>query len=78
MFDAFVALMLVAEPVLVIEFRSPARLEVLIPLMSLFSRSIFLTGAHMYRIDRRPWAVTAATTVALLFAMAYAIGEGVG
>ena len=54
------------------------RLEVLIPFLSLFFGSIFLMGATMYGINRRLWTVTAATTTALLPAMLYAIGKGVG
>ena len=78
MFDAFVVLLVVVEYVLVIEWRSPARLEVLVPLVSLFFGSIFLMGAPMFRINPKLWAVTAMTAAALLSAMLYAMSKGVG
>jgi len=78
MFDAFVVLLVVVEYVLAIEWRSPGRPEVLVPLVSLFFGCIFLMGAPMLRISRRLWAVTALTATALLFAMLYAMSKGVG
>jgi hypothetical protein len=78
MFDAFVVLLVVVEYVLAIEWRSSGRLEVLVPLVSLFFGSIFLMGAPMLRINRRLWTVTAVTATALLSAMVYAMSKGVG
>jgi len=78
MFDAFVVLLVVVEYVLAIEWRSPGRLELLVPLVSLFFGSIFLMGAPMLRINRKLWAVTAVTATALLSAMLYAMSKGVG
>lgn len=78
MFDAFVALLVVVEYVLAIEWRSSGRLEVLVPLVSLFFGSIILMGAPMLRINQRLWAVTAVTATALLSAMLYAMSKGVG
>lgn len=76
-FDAFVVLLLVVEYALGVEFRSPARLEILIPFLTLFFGSIFLMGAPMYRLNRRLWAVTALTTIVHLGAMSYAMQSGV-
>jgi hypothetical protein len=78
MFDAFVVLLVTVEYGLAIEWRSPARLEVLVPLVTTFFGSVFLMGAPMFRINRRLWAVTAATASALVAAMVYAMSMGVG
>jgi hypothetical protein len=77
-FDAFVVLMLVVDYVRPLEFRSPARPEILVPYLMLFFGSILLMGFPMFRVDRGLWAVTAATTVALLASMGYAMVNGVG
>jgi hypothetical protein len=77
-YDAFIVLMLVVDYWLVIEFRSPRRPEILVPYLVLFFGSILLMGLPMYRIDRRLWAVTVATTIALLGSMVWALNAGVG
>ncbi len=61
-----------------IEFRSPARPEILIPYLVLFFGSILLMGAPMYRYDRRRWLVTAVSTTLLIIAMLVAQLAGVG
>jgi hypothetical protein len=78
LFDAFVVMLVVVDYVLALEWRSPARPGVKIPLLSLFFGSIVMMGAPMFRIDRRLWSVTAATSALLLGTMAYAMIEGVG
>jgi hypothetical protein len=77
-FDAFVAFSLVVDYWMAIEFRQPPEPAILVPYLGLFFGAIFLMGAPMLRLDRRLWAVTAATTIALLVAMVWAIGQGVG
>ncbi|HSR44373.1 MAG TPA: hypothetical protein VLT15_03965 [Acidimicrobiia bacterium] len=77
-FDAFVVMQLVVEYWLEVEFRSPAVPAVLVPYVSLFFGSIILMGAPMFRINRRLWLVTVATSAALLSAMLFAMGRGVG
>jgi hypothetical protein len=70
--------MLVVEDWLAIEFRDPRRPEILIPYLVLFFGSIVLMGAPMLRIDKRLWAVTAATSALLLGSMFWALSRGVG
>jgi hypothetical protein len=77
-FDAFVVLMLVVDYVRPVEFRSPARPEVLVPYLILFFGAILLMGIPMFRENRGMWGVTVATTVALLASMGYAMSKGVG
>jgi hypothetical protein len=77
-YDAFIALMLVVDFLLEVEFREPRRPEILIPYLALFFGSIVLMGAPMFRIDRRLWTVTALTSIALLVSMVWAIAIGVG
>ena len=77
-YDAFIVLMLVVDYWLVIEFRSPRRPEILVPYLVLFFGSILLMGLPMFRIDRRLWAVTVATTIILLGSMVWALDAGVG
>jgi hypothetical protein len=75
---AFVALMVVVDYIRPIEFRSPLRYDILVPYLVLFFGSILLMGLPMFRMDRRLWLVTAATTVLLLGAMGAAMVAGVG
>ena len=75
---AFVALMIVVEDALALEFRSPPRHEILVPYLVLFFASILLMGAPMFRLDRRLWLVTVATTILLVASMGVAMGMGVG
>jgi hypothetical protein len=77
-FLAFIALMIIVDYVWAVEFRSPMRYEILVPYLVLFFGSILLMGLPMFRMDRRLWVVTAATTVLLLGAMGVAMVAGVG
>ncbi len=77
-FDAFVVLMLAVDYIHPVEFRSPARPEILVPYLVLFFGAIALMGFPMFRENRGLWGVTAATTVALLGSMGYAMAHGVG
>ncbi len=75
---AFVVLMLVVDYIWPVEFRSPMRYEILIPYLLLFFGAILLMGLPMFRMDRRLWLVTVATTVLLLGSMGVAMRKGVG
>lgn len=75
---AFIGLMLVVDYLWPVEFRSPARLSILVPYLVLFFGSIFWMGLPMYRMNRRLWLVTAITTILLLVAMLIALRAGVG
>lgn len=76
-FDAFVALMLLVDYALALQFRDPQRPAILAPYLLLFFGSIVLMGFPMYRTSRPRWALTAATSALLLAAMAYALARGV-
>ena len=73
---AFVALMVAVEYVRPSEFRSPPRYAVLVPYLVLFFGAILLMGLPMFRLDRRLWLVTVATTVLLLGSMGVAMRQG--
>jgi hypothetical protein len=77
-FDAFVALMLWVDHIARVEWRDPPAPVIEVPYLTLFFGSIFLMGLQMFRIDRRRWLVTVATTALLLAAMVYASAAGVG
>ena len=77
-FMAFVLLQVAVEYLWPVEFRSPARPEILVPYLLLFFGSILLMGLPMFRMDRRLWLVTVATTVLLLGSMGWAMRKGVG
>ncbi|HSJ53819.1 MAG TPA: hypothetical protein VLC52_08715 [Anaerolineae bacterium] len=77
-FLGFVALMIAVEYVWPVEFRSPARYGILVPYLLLFFGAILLMGLPMFRMDRRLWLVTLATTVLLLGSMGVAMRKGVG
>jgi hypothetical protein len=77
-FLAFVVFMIIVEYIWKAEFRSPMRYDILVPYLVLFFGSIFFMGLPMFRIDRRLWLVTVATTVLLLGSMIYAMYMGVG
>ena len=77
-FLAFVALMAVVDYVRPVEFRYPMRHAILVPYLVLFFGAILLMGLPMYRLDRRLWLVTVATTAALLAALLAAMRAGVG
>jgi hypothetical protein len=78
LFMAFVVVELAVDHLLNLEFRSPRRMVILIPYLTLFFGSIVLMGAPMIRVNRRLWAVTAITTLILLGAMGFAMSRGVG
>ena len=75
---AFIAFMVVVEYVWRVEFRSPVRPGILVPYLVLFFGAILLMGLPMFRMDRRLWLVTVATTVLLLGSMVVAMRKGVG
>jgi len=75
---AFVLLMVVVEYIWPVEFRSPPRDAILVPYLLLFFGSILLMGLPMFRLDRRLWLVTVASTVLLLGSMGIAMRKGVG
>ncbi|MBN1641516.1 MAG: hypothetical protein JXA09_09795 [Anaerolineae bacterium] len=75
---AFVALEVVVDYLWPVEFRSPARPGILVPYLLLFFGAILLMGLPMFRLDRRLWLVTAATTAFLLASMGVAMRAGVG
>jgi len=77
-FDLFVALKLWVDNLAQIEWRDPVVPAIQIPYLTLFFGSIVLMGLPMSRIDRRRWAVTAATTILLLASMLYAMAMGAG
>jgi len=77
-FLAFIALMIGVDYLWQVEFRSPMRADILVPYLVLFFGSILLMGLPMFRMDRRLWLVTAATTVLLLVSMGMAMVHGVG
>jgi phosphatidylserine synthase len=77
-FLAFVALLVAVEYVSPVEFRSPRRPEILIPYLLLFFGAILLMGLPMFRLERRLWLVTVATTALLLASMGVAMRKGVG
>jgi hypothetical protein len=54
------------------------RYGILVPYLLLFFGSILLMGLPMFRLDRRLWLVTVATTVLLLGSMVIAMRKGVG
>jgi hypothetical protein len=75
---AFVAFEVVVDYVWAVEFRSPMRPSILVPYLLLFFGAILLMGLPMFRLDRRLWLVTVATTVLLLASMGVAMYAGVG
>ena len=77
-FISFLLLMISVEYLWQIEFRSPVNHKILVPYLVLFFGSILLMGLPMFRMDRRLWLVTVATTVLLLTSMVVAMRKGVG
>lgn len=75
---AFILLMIAIEYVWRVEFRSPVHYGILVPYLVLFFGAILLMGLPMFRMDRRLWLVTVATTVFLLGSMGVAMARGVG
>jgi hypothetical protein len=78
MFLGFVVFMVVVDYAWPVEFRSPMRPRILVPYLTLFFGAILLMGIPMFRLDRRLWLVTVATSVALLGSMIVAMRAGVG
>ena len=76
-FLAFIALLIVVDYAWPVEFRSPMRYDILVPYLVLFFGAIFLMGVPMYRLNRKLWLVTVATTVLLLGSMGVAMRAGV-
>lgn len=76
-FDAFVVLMLVVDHLAPVEFRAPPRPAVLVPYLVLFFGSILLMGLSTFRVSRRLWLVTVASTTALMVSMVVAMAHGV-
>ena len=74
---AFVVFMVAVEHVWTVEFRSPVRYGILVPYLLLFFGAILLMGLPMFRMDRKLWLVTVATTVLLLGSMGIAMRKGV-
>ena len=77
-FLLFILFMLAVDYIWPVEFRSPARSEILVPYLLLFFGAILLMGLPMFHLDRRLWWVTLATTVFLLGSMGIAMRKGVG
>ena len=77
-FLAFIAFMVIVDYAWLVEFRSPARIGILVPYLVLFFGAILLMGLPMFRLDKRLWLVTVATTVLLFSSMGVAMRKGVG
>ena len=77
-FLAFIAIMGVVDYIRPVQFRSPARTDILLPYLVLFFGSILLMGLTMFRINRNLWLVTVATSMLLIGSMAVAMLHGVG
>jgi hypothetical protein len=75
---AFIVLLVVVDYAWPVEFRSPRRFGILVPYLVVFFGAILLMGLPMFRLNRRLWLVTVATTVLLLVSMVVAIRQGVG
>jgi len=74
---AFALTMVAVDYVWPVEFRSPARPVILVPYLLLFFGAILLMGLPMFRMDRKLWLLTVATTVLLLGSMGMAMYTGV-
>ena len=77
-FDAFVALHVVVDWILDVEWRDPPMPLVQIPYLVLLFGGIVLMGIPMFRLDRRRWGVTVVSAALLIAAMLYAMSRGVG
>ena len=75
---AFIMFSLVVDDIWPVEFRSPMRYDILAPYLVLFFGAILLMGLPMFRMNRRLWLVTVATTILLLGSMGVAMYMGVG
>jgi hypothetical protein len=77
-FLAFASLMAVVDYIRPVEFRTPKYPPLLIPFLLLFFGAILLMGLPMYKMNRRLWFVTVATTLFLLASMGAAMRRGLG
>jgi hypothetical protein len=77
-FDAFVVLFVAVDYLAQVQWRDPLVPAIAVPYITLFFGSIVLMGLPMFRLDRRRWLVTVATSVVLLGSMVYAMSAGVG
>jgi hypothetical protein len=77
-FLAFITLMVVVDYVWPVEFRSPARPDILVPYLVLFFGAILLMGLPMFRLNRNLWLITVVTTILLLGSMTFVMLKGVG
>lgn len=77
-FLTFIVLMIVVDYAWPVEFRSPMRSGILVPYLVLFFGAIVTMGFPMFRLHRRLWLITVATTILLLGSMGIAMREGVG
>jgi hypothetical protein len=66
--------MLAVDYVWPLEFRSPMRTSILVPYLLLYFGAILLMGLAIFRMDRRLWLVSVATSVLLLGSMSFAVG----
>lgn len=78
LFLIFIILLLVVDYIRPVEFRSPARPEILVPFLVLFFGGILFMGLPMFRINRSLWLVTAASTAFHIVSMTVAMRMGVG
>jgi hypothetical protein len=77
-FLGFIALMVVVDYARPVRFRAPMRYDILVPYLVLFFGAILMMGLPMFRLNRRLWLITVATTVLLLVSMGVAMRRGVG
>lgn len=77
-FIMFTTLLLIVDYLWPIEFRSPMRPGILVPFLVLFFGAILFMGLPMFRINRRLWLITVATTVFHVISMTIALRKGVG
>ncbi len=77
-FLVFIVLLLIVDYIQPVEFRSPKRLEILVPFLVLFFGGILFMGLPMFHISRLLWLVTVATTVFHLISMVIAMRMGLG
>ena len=77
LYIAFIGLLIVVDYLRPVEFRSPARGEILVPFLVLFFGSILLMGLPMFRVNRKLWLITVATTGFMLVSMITAMRKGV-
>ena len=74
----FIAVEIVVDYAIPVEFRAPRRPEILVPYLLLFFGAILLMGLQMFNLNRVLWLVTVVTTIVLLASMVVAMRQGVG